>query len=606
MLWLSPTVEAQFAPFYKLGSNNDSKLQQQIDADGTQRRSLIMQTLQDDMERHVYSTSYGKAASDEDPHEKSYFSRTLIGISYGGTRSRQDGRNFAKYVADHKAPHYNSHYSKGYGDDDDDNVGKKGMVPTQTEVYYPYPSEKPSTKAPTSKPTQMVSYHPYPSKKPSTKAPTNKPTPMVSYHPYPSKKPSTKAPTNKPTPMESYHPYPSKKPSTKAPTNKPTPTVSYHPYPSKKPSTKAPTNKPTLTQGYYPYQSQKPQTNAPTNKPTLTQGYYPYQSQKPQTNAPTNKPTLTQGYYPYQSQKPQTNAPTNKPTLTQGYYPYQSQKPQTNAPTNKPTLTQGYYPYQSQKPQTNAPTNKPTPKEPYYPYPSEKPQRKAPHYNDYYYDGYGDDDDDGGKKGKGKGKGGKSCSNSKSSKGSKGSKSCKYDTVDYGYPTEKPSTQPNSMYPTETHPVPMYPTKAPVHTPPTTPKDFIRFVMIREEAGTPVPGYFGIGDSLALNGQIFFWEGAGEKYISKTPSGSFAALCTGVAPNEELLCTYEIVLRVAKGDDASSAGVGVLVATGPNYYEEDEMVVTGTEFDFAKYKGGTLITVADPVEPYLYATLYLI
>jgi hypothetical protein len=128
--------------------------------------------------------------------------------------------------------------------------------------------------------------------------------------------------------------------------------------------------------------------------------------------------------------------------------------------------------------------------------------------------------------------------------------------------------------------------------------------MVREEAGTPYPGDFGIGDSLALNGQIYYWEGAGEKVISSVPSGNFVALCTGVTSLDDLLCTYEILLRVAKTDETSS-GLGALVASGPNFHDENYMIVTGTAYEFAKYKGGTLVTTEDAVQPYLYATLYL-
>jgi hypothetical protein len=264
----------------------------------------------------------------------------------------------------------------------------------------------------------------------------------------------------------------------------------------------------------------------------------------------------------------------------------------------------------------HTPTKEPTKKEDEYKKEEEEEmETKAPDYHEgdddddddgggdyeYYYSGSGSvdvvgDDDDG--KGKGKGKG----SSSKSCKSSKSSKSCKYDkshSSDEGS-TDKPEETPKPTTP----PPAKYPTEAPAEHP-TSPKEYIRFVMVREEAGTPVPGYFGIGDSLALNGQIYYWEGTGDKYVSEVPSGSFVALCTGVTTNDDLLCTYEIILRVAKAGDTSS-GVGVLVATGPNYYEENDMIVTGTEFDFAKYNGGTLVTEEDPVQPYLYATLYLI
>ena len=50
--------------------------------------------------------------------------------------------------------------------------------------------------------------------------------------------------------------------------------------------------------------------------------------------------------------------------------------------------------------------------------------------------------------------------------------------------------------------------------------------MVCEEAGVPVPGYFGIGNSLALNGQVYYWKGVDDKVISEVPSCNFVALCT--------------------------------------------------------------------------------
>ena len=221
--------------------------------------------------------------------------------------------------------------------------------------------------------------------------------------------------------------------------------------------------------------------------------------------------------------------------------------------------------------------------------------------DEYYYGSRpssGDDDDGKGRGGKGYGYsyGSSSSYSSRSSKSSKSTKSEKSSKSGKSSRGGKPTTKP----------VP-HPTPAPTEyaAKPPGQKDYIRFVMVREEAGTPVPGYFGIGDSLALNGQVYYWEGVGDKVISQVPSGNFVALCTGVTTKDDLLCTYEIVLKVAKEHETSS-GVGVLTAHGVNYYEENDMVVTGTEFDFAKYHGGTLVTVEDPVQPYLYATLYLI
>mmetsp|Transcript_9253 Transcript_9253/g.19410 ORF Transcript_9253/g.19410 Transcript_9253/m.19410 type:complete len:290 (-) Transcript_9253:142-1011(-) len=147
-------------------------------------------------------------------------------------------------------------------------------------------------------------------------------------------------------------------------------------------------------------------------------------------------------------------------------------------------------------------------------------------------------------------------------------------------------------------------------------KDFVRFIMVREEAGTPSSSEFGIGDTLALNGQVYYWEDYEDNLISGVPAGSFVTLCTGISSSGDLMCTYEIVLGIlthknkngnpVRGTSSSVSGVGAIVANGPNYMSENQMIVTGTEFEFSEYKGGTLITQEDLVNPYLYADLYLL
>jgi len=149
-------------------------------------------------------------------------------------------------------------------------------------------------------------------------------------------------------------------------------------------------------------------------------------------------------------------------------------------------------------------------------------------------------------------------------------------------------------------------------------KDFVRFIMVREEAGTPTPDNFGIGDTLALNGAIYYWEDYEDNLMSDLPIGNFVSLCTGISSSDDLMlmCTYEIVLGTMthknrngnpiRGFSDSVDGVGAFVANGPNYLGENQMIVTGTEFDFSKFTGGTLVTQADLHNPYLYADLYLI
>ena len=147
-------------------------------------------------------------------------------------------------------------------------------------------------------------------------------------------------------------------------------------------------------------------------------------------------------------------------------------------------------------------------------------------------------------------------------------------------------------------------------------KDFVRFIMVREEAGTPAPNDFGVGDTLALSGQIYYWRDYEDNLINDVPVGSFVSLCTGISAGDDLMCTYEIVLGIlthknrngnpVRGFADSVDGVGAIIANGPNYLGENQMIVTGTEFGFSSFTSGTLITAEDLVNPYLYADLYLL
>lgn len=145
--------------------------------------------------------------------------------------------------------------------------------------------------------------------------------------------------------------------------------------------------------------------------------------------------------------------------------------------------------------------------------------------------------------------------------------------------------------------------------------ELVRFIMVREEAGTPTPDNFGVGDTLALNGKIYYWEDYEDNLMSDVPVGNFVTLCTGISDGDDLMCTYEIVLGMmtqktrngnpVRGTAGLISGVGALVANGPNTLGENQMIITGTEFDFAEFTSGTLITTEDLVNPYLYGDLYL-
>ncbi|OEU19113.1 hypothetical protein FRACYDRAFT_237406 [Fragilariopsis cylindrus CCMP1102] len=167
------------------------------------------------------------------------------------------------------------------------------------------------------------------------------------------------------------------------------------------------------------------------------------------------------------------------------------------------------------------------------------------------------------------------------------------------------NANPSQSPPSQSQPTP---SGGNVNKPPSPhpPKDFLRFIMVREEAGTPVPGDFSIGDTLALNGKIYYWDDYERGLISDTSVGSFVTLCTGINAQDDLLCKYEIVIGGLQKDSSDATGIGALIANGPNYQSENYMIITGTEFEFSKYSGGTLVTTEDLVNPYLYADLYLL
>lgn len=169
------------------------------------------------------------------------------------------------------------------------------------------------------------------------------------------------------------------------------------------------------------------------------------------------------------------------------------------------------------------------------------------------------------------------------------------------------------------------PQKVTEHEPPKTGdgySDFTRFIMVRQEAGSNAPREtFGVGDSMAINGQIYYWEDYEDDLIHERPVGNFVILCTqsSFASDDfvgDVFCTYEVELGIMthkdnngnpeRGFAGSIEGIAAFVANGPNVLGENVMVVTATEFGFAKYKGGKLIIQEDLIEDYLYADLYLL
>lgn len=132
------------------------------------------------------------------------------------------------------------------------------------------------------------------------------------------------------------------------------------------------------------------------------------------------------------------------------------------------------------------------------------------------------------------------------------------------------------------------------------------FVLVRDEIGTDADGDgdFGLASGIGLNGQVFktVYTTSGRDF-SGDAIGIFKAFCTVVSDvNGDLLCSYEIFLYTS-----GSNGVGGVLVTGPVAGLQSERshtaLVTGAEFDFAKFDSGTLTTVQDKDKPILFATL---
>jgi hypothetical protein len=83
--------------------------------------------------------------------------------------------------------------------------------------------------------------------------------------------------------------------------------------------------------------------------------------------------------------------------------------------------------------------------------------------------------------------------------------------------------------------------------------------------------------------------------------GLFNGLCTVVSERDDtLLCTYEIYLFTSGPYE-----MGGFVVNGPVQGPENKCIVTGAEFDFSGYVGGSMTTLQDPEKPILYAYLSL-
>ena len=115
---------------------------------------------------------------------------------------------------------------------------------------------------------------------------------------------------------------------------------------------------------------------------------------------------------------------------------------------------------------------------------------------------------------------------------------------------------------------------------------------------------FGLASAIGINGEVFeviYYEN-GEKGKGDTPIGVFKTYCIVTSTiNDEMLCKFEIALYTVGYN-----GFGAIIATGPVSGAQSVNVVTAAEYDFERYNGGTMTTVADANNPYLFAYLDLL
>lgn len=135
-------------------------------------------------------------------------------------------------------------------------------------------------------------------------------------------------------------------------------------------------------------------------------------------------------------------------------------------------------------------------------------------------------------------------------------------------------------------------------------------LQVRDEVDSPSPeGEVGVASNLGMNGYVYdivhTSSSGGEqpKYDgTNDPIGLFKGFCTMTSKmNDELLCTYEIYLTTS-GEN----GVAGIIVNGPVGGPENTMMVTGAEYDFATYRGGSLTTLQDPELPVLFAYLSMV
>jgi hypothetical protein len=140
---------------------------------------------------------------------------------------------------------------------------------------------------------------------------------------------------------------------------------------------------------------------------------------------------------------------------------------------------------------------------------------------------------------------------------------------------------------------------------------FFPFILlqVRDEVDSPSPeGEVGVASNLGMNGYVYdivLTSSGGEQPTydgTNDPIGLFKGFCTMTSKiNDELICTYEIYLTTA-----GEYGVAGIVVNGPVGGPENIMMVTGAEYDFSTYRGGSLTTLQDPELPVLFAYLSMV
>ena len=114
---------------------------------------------------------------------------------------------------------------------------------------------------------------------------------------------------------------------------------------------------------------------------------------------------------------------------------------------------------------------------------------------------------------------------------------------------------------------------------------------------------FGLGSGIGINGEVFdvVYYDDGGRGKGDTPIGVFKTYCIVTSTvNDEMLCKFEIAFYTVGYN-----GFGAIIATGPVSGAQSVNVVTGAEYDFERFTGGEMTTLADADHPYLFAYLDL-